>query len=222
MKKRRRRNKRHAINQQDLVRLIDQQLQGPQRDYDGGFKSLQRSGWAGALFRIELLSHGYTFVGKGTVQPLVPALEFEADMYKRMEPIQGKAIPVYLGSINLASAFHLTTRTAIVHLMLLSWAGEEVWGCEIKSQRKLYETLRSYYEVAAMGVQQGDLRNPNVLWNYELDRAILIDFEFAIIDERRERIESAIAKKEEVMKKIKILAEKSAKRASRKAQARDN
>lgn len=114
---------------------MEEQLQRPERDYNGGFNSLDRSGWAGALFRFELLSHGYTFVGKGTVEPLVPALEFEAEMYKRMNAIQGKAIPVYLGSVNLTSAFHLTTRTAIVHLIWLSWGGEEAWRCGIEENR---------------------------------------------------------------------------------------
>ena len=112
-------NNRHAIDQAALVRLIDKQLKTPERNYDGGFRSLDWSGWAGALFRLELLLHGYTFVGKGTVKSLVPVLKFEADMYKRMNTLQGKVIPVYLGSVDLTSAFHLTTRTAIVHLLLL-------------------------------------------------------------------------------------------------------
>ena len=84
---------------------------------------IDRSGWTSALFRLELLSHVYEFVGKGTVEPLVPVLEFEADMYKRMNTIQGKAIPVYLCSVDLTSAFHLTTRTAIVHLVYASLFG---------------------------------------------------------------------------------------------------
>ena len=89
----RQRNNRHAVDQPALARLIEEQLQRPERNYNGGFKSLDRSSWAGALFRLELLSHGYTFVGKGTVEPLVPVLEFEADMYRKMNTIQGKAIP---------------------------------------------------------------------------------------------------------------------------------
>ena len=89
-----------------------------------------------------------------------------------MENIQGKAIPVYLGSIDLTSAFHLTTRTAIVHLMLLLWAGEEAWQRGIESKRLWLETIRTHHEVAALGVQQRDLRPQNVLWNNELDRAI--------------------------------------------------
>ena len=220
LKRRRHSNNRHAINQPVLARLMDQQLQGPERDYDGGFKSLERSGWAGALFRLELLSHGYTFVGKGTVQPLVPVLEFEADMYKRMKTIQGKAIPVYLGSVDLAAAFHLTTRTAIVHLMLLSWAGEEAWRCGIEPERLWLETLRTHHEVAALGVQQGDLRRPNVLWNYELDRAILIDFEYAHIDEEHDTIELATAGKIEATEQIKVLGQTTGNKASCQAEAK--
>ena len=60
------RKNRHAINQPTLARPLDEQLQRAEREDNGGIKSLNRSGWAGALFRLELLSHGYTFVGKGT------------------------------------------------------------------------------------------------------------------------------------------------------------
>ena len=221
-KGRRQRNNWHAIDQPALARLLDEQLQRPERNHNGGFKSLDRSGWAGALFRLELLSHGYTFVGKGTVEPLVPVLEFEADMYKRMNTIQGKVIPVYLGSVDLTSAFHLTTRTAIVHLMLLSWGGEEAWRCGIEPERLWLETIRTNHEVAALGVQQGDLRPQNVLWNSELDRAILIDFEFAHIEEAEDKIRSAIAEKTEAKKKIKILGQTSGNRASRQAGIKSN
>ena len=113
----------------------------------------------------------------------MPVLEFEANMYKRMNTIQGKAIPVYLGSVDLTSPFHLTTRTAIVHLMLLSWAGEEAWRCKIEPERLWLETIPTHHEVAALDVQQGVLRPQNVLWNNELDRAVLIDFEYAHIEE---------------------------------------
>ena len=213
-KRRQKGNNRHAIDQPALARLMEEQLQRPERDYNGGFNSLDRSGWAGALFRLELLSHGYTFVGKGTVEPLVPALKFEAEMYKRMNTIQGKAIPVYLGSVDLTSAFHLTNRTAIVHLILLSWGGEEAWRCGIEEGRLRLEAIRSYQEVAAQGVKQGDLRPPNVLWNSELDRVLLIDFEFAHVEEAEDKIRSAIKQTTNAEKKLKIMVKTSGSRAS--------
>lgn len=137
-----------------------------------------------------------------------------------MNKIQGKAILVYLGSVNLASAFYLTTRTAIVHLMLLSWAGEEAWRCKIELERLWLETIRTHHEVTALGVQQGDLRPPNVLWNNELDRAILIDFEYAHIEEEQDKIGSAIAKKTKAKRKIKVLGQTSGNRASQIADRR--
>lgn len=75
-------------------------------------------------------------------------------------------------------------------------------------------TTQTNQEVAALGVQQGDLRPQNVLWNSELDRAILIDFEFAHIEEAEDGIRSAIAKITKAKKKLKILGETSGNRAS--------
>lgn len=121
-----------------------------------------------------------------------------------MNGIQGKAVPVYLGSVGLTSAFHLTTRTAIIHLILLLWAGEEAWRCGIESKRLWLETIQTYREVAALGVQQGNLRPQNVLWNNELDFAILIDFEYAHTAEAHDKIRSAIAKKLNLIRKSKL------------------
>lgn len=210
---RRLRNKRHALDQPALAQLIEEQLQKGDREDTGAIQSLDRSGWAGALFRVELVSHGYTFVGKGTVEALIPALHTEAKMYERLDAIQGKAIPVYLGRIDLkaaAAAFHLTSRVAIVHLILLSWAGEEAWRQGgIKAERLWLETARTNAEVAALGVQQADLRRQNVLWNTELDRAILIDFEFAHIDDAQDVIEAAIAEEAAVKEELKLFIQKS-------------
>lgn len=124
-----------------------------------------------------------------------------------MNTLQGKAIPVYLGNVDLKSPFRLTTRAINVHLILLSWAGEAAWRCGIESERLWLETERKYHEVAALGVQQGDMRPQNVLWNVELDRAILIDFEFAHIDKSKKVIEKAMSEYAEAMKKIKALGQ---------------
>ncbi|MCJ1342494.1 hypothetical protein MMC31_000680 [Peltigera leucophlebia] len=79
------------------------------------------------------------------------------------------------------------------------------------------EKIRTNDEVATLGVQQGDLRPPNIPWNNELDRAILLDFEYAHVEEAHEKIGSAIAKKSEVKKKIKVLGQTSGNRASHQA-----
>ena len=58
---------RHQIDRTTLICLLDQQLSnndlGP--DFDLGCESLHLHGTRGALFKVTLLSYGYTFVGKG-------------------------------------------------------------------------------------------------------------------------------------------------------------
>ncbi|KAI9777152.1 MAG: hypothetical protein M1816_004909 [Peltula sp. TS41687] len=166
---------KHGLDRAELRRLLEEQLD--QDADDEGFESLDRSGWAGALFRVTLFSHGYTFVGKGTVAALIRVLQKEAQVYERLEEIQGTAVPVYLGSIDLPRILWLTCSIAIEHVILLSWGGEEAWCCELEPRRLARETRRTVKEVQRLGVNQGDLRQPNLLWNEELGRVLLIDFE---------------------------------------------
>ena len=104
-------------------------------------------------------------------------------MYKRMEAIQGKAVPVCLGSIDMRRPFYLCSGVLIVHLMLLSWGGEEVESCRLSRARWDREMKRTLLDVERLGVDQGDLRLPNVLWSTELRRVMLIDFEYGSIRE---------------------------------------
>lgn len=170
-------NKHHMIDGETFLKLLEDQLGQVPRD--DGFQSLDRSGWAGALFWVRLRSHGYTFVAKGTVDALVPVLRKEARMYERMRAIQGRAVPVYLGSIDMTRPFYLCSGVLIVHLMLLSWGGQVADDCGLDPARLRRETERTVLDVRRLGVDQGDLRGPNILWNEELSRAMLIDFDFA-------------------------------------------
>ncbi|KAI9783450.1 MAG: hypothetical protein M1816_001374 [Peltula sp. TS41687] len=172
---------RHALDRDGLRQLVEEQLFHD--DDDAGFESLDRSGWAGALFRVTLLSHGYTFVGKGTVAPLVRVLRKEAHMYSRLDSIQGTAVPVYLGSVDLARIFWLTCSVPIEHVLLMSWGGEEAWQLEQDGVMLARETRRTIKEVQQLGVYQCDVREPNLLWNEELGRVLLIDFERAKVKE---------------------------------------
>ena len=177
------RGQRHLIDQGALERLLSDQLRQVPRHED--FQSLDRSGWAGALFWIRLRSHGYTLVAKGTVPPLVQVLRKEARMYGHMHAVQGRAVPVHLGSIDLARPFYLCSGVLIVHLLLLSWGGDEVTRCGLDPARLEREMARTVRDVTRLGVDQGDLRWPNLLWNKELRRVLLIDFEYGTIREER-------------------------------------
>ena len=47
------------------------------------------------------------------------------------------------------------------------------------------EILQSDIEIRQRGVIHGDLRVPNILWNTELGRVMLIDFERSIVMKHR-------------------------------------
>ncbi|KAI9788265.1 MAG: hypothetical protein M1816_007031 [Peltula sp. TS41687] len=187
---------RHALERDGLRQLVEEQLFHD--DDDAGFESLDRSGWAGALFRVTLISHGYTFVGKGTVAPLVRVLRKEAHMYSRLDSIQGTAVPVYLGSVDLARIFWLTCSVSIEHVLLMSWGGEEAWQREQDGVMLARETRRTIKEVQQLGVYQCDVREPNLLWNEELGRVLLIDFERAKVKEadKEEKVGRQVVGKE--------------------------
>ena len=174
---------RHVLDRQGLQGLVKQQLRND-RDFEW-FDSLDRSGWAGSLFYVTLATHGYTFVAKGTVLELITVLHHEARIYDRLKEIQGKAVPIYLGSIDLSRPYWLTCTTAIEHISMLSWGGEEAWRCDdiVDRPRLIRETKRTVKDVCRYGVDQGDLREPNVLWNQELGRAMLIDFEYGTMQD---------------------------------------
>ncbi|KAI9780185.1 MAG: hypothetical protein M1816_003157 [Peltula sp. TS41687] len=66
--------------------------------------------------------------------------------------------------------------------MLMSWGGEEAWRCDgVADELPEQETERTVQEVKRLGIEQGDIKEPNILWNEELGRVMLIDFEFASV-----------------------------------------
>ncbi|KAL6239692.1 hypothetical protein BDW75DRAFT_198061 [Aspergillus navahoensis] len=67
-----------------------------------GCESLHIHGRRGALFKITLWPHGYTFVGKGTPVDFLAGAQQEL-VYSRLSPIQGMYVPVLLGSLRLAA-----------------------------------------------------------------------------------------------------------------------
>lgn len=106
-------------------------------------------------------------------------LKHEALVYQHLSEVQGKVIPVYLGSISLACPYFLDLGVRIVHMLLMSWVGEQAHktsisglGCEIDKETALAVAKLRYY-----GVEHNDVRPPNVLWNSERGNIMLIDFE---------------------------------------------
>jgi hypothetical protein len=166
----------HLLDQKTLAQLMFCQLaQNP----DHGCEPIGKQGARGALFRLTLESYGYTFVAKGTVMAFEADLKHEALVYQHLSEVQGKLIPVYLGSISLAGPYFLDLGVRIVHMLLMSWAGEQVHKTSILDLGRDIdkETALVVAELRYHGVEHNDVRPPNVLWNSEGGNIMLIDFE---------------------------------------------
>lgn len=165
---------KHLLSKQQFGAMVQRQLA---MTLDRNCKDLKIQGSRGALFRITLASHGYTFVGKGTRDVFVPDLMHEGRMYDRLRCIQGKLIPVYLGNIDLDRPW-LDLGVRIIYMLLMSWGGERI--DKVKGVRNFEtEIMRFESKIARMGVQHKDIRPPNMLWNQESNGVMFIDLERA-------------------------------------------
>ena len=167
---------RHSMDQHTLAQHIRRQLE---ENLDNGCDPLGKQGARGALFKLTLHSHGYTFVAKGTVEAFIRKLEHEGRVYQHLQEVQGELIPVYLGNISLVNPYLLDVGVRIVHMLLMSWAGEQARK-DFMSRMALdikVETNRAVTMLRDCGVEHGDVRLPNVLWNPEIGNVVLVDFE---------------------------------------------
>ncbi|KAL8902668.1 MAG: hypothetical protein Q9207_004489 [Kuettlingeria erythrocarpa] len=167
---------RHALTGPKLCDLVRDQLA---KTLDEDCTDLGLQGARGMLFQLTLSSHGYTFVGKGTIDIYLPDLKHEHRMYQRLRQLQGHFIPVCLGSIDLSIPWH-DLHIKIVHMLLLSYGGETISrSCEVEHQQQVGEFEMA---IAARGVKHEDTRRLNMLWNQELGRLMFIDFERSTVE----------------------------------------
>jgi hypothetical protein len=167
---------KYSLGRKSLAKLMLRQLA---EDPDNGCEPLGKQGARGALFRLTLEWYGYTFVAKGTVTAFEAKLKHEGLVYEHLDKVQGDLIPVYLGSISLVHPYFLDVGVRIVHMLLMSWAGEQarqdlmlLMGRDLTA-----ETNRAVTKMLDYGVDHLDIRPPNVLWNSEIRNVVLVDFE---------------------------------------------
>jgi hypothetical protein len=146
---------------------------------DKGCEPLGKQGARGALFRLTLESYGYTFVAKGTVTAFKAKLKHEGRVYRHLVRCQGELIPVYLGNISLVRPYFLDVGVRIVHMLLMSWAGEQARRDLMSAMGRDLpaETSGAVTKMLDCGVEHRDIRPPNVLWNPEIKNIVLVDFE---------------------------------------------
>ncbi|PWY77073.1 hypothetical protein BO70DRAFT_295025 [Aspergillus heteromorphus CBS 117.55] len=172
--------RQHPVNADSLVQQLKQQLDD---DLDYNCTPFDICGSYGAPFKITSTTHGYTMVGKGTTSRLWPEVSREAQIYQVLKKAQCSAISVFLGAIDLDKTYFLHGAGEIRHMLLMAWAGQSI--CETQIDEKLErEISKSCAEIRSLGVTHGDLREENILWNAELQRALIIDFHRCHLDHR--------------------------------------
>ena len=166
----------HLLDKQHFSTLIQRQLAV---DLDYNCEELKKQGIRGAMFKITLVSHGYTFVGKATRDVFVPYLQHEGRIYDRLQSLQGKSIPVYLGNIDLDRPWR-DLHVRLIHMLLMSWGGERAY--KFKGVGDLEAPVKQFEdEIERLGVQHNDLIPANILWNDQIQKVMFIDFEAATI-----------------------------------------
>ncbi|KAL4981511.1 hypothetical protein BDW68DRAFT_172275 [Aspergillus falconensis] len=129
----------------------------------------------GAPFKLTCATYGYTVIGKGTTSGLWEEVSREVQVYQLLRKAQGSAVPVFLGTINLAKTYFLHGAGPIRHILVMGWGGESTAVMEL-APWLLLEIHRSKKEIEDLGIIHEDLRPDNILWNKELGQALIIDF----------------------------------------------
>ena len=172
----------HQLSGEKFRMLLGKQLR---QGRGNACQPLWMQGARGALFKVILISHGYTVVGKGTVTAFIKDLRHEAEVYQRLAALQAIHIPICLGSVDLNEPFYYDTGVRIMHFLLLSWAGERLDESKrapsTDRQTWTSDLVRAVSAIHQAGVLHHDIRMPNLLWNEETKRVMVIDFEGAEI-----------------------------------------
>lgn len=169
----------HSISADELVQKLKEQLNN---NIDANCTPFADRGAYGVPFKLTLSVHGYTVVGKGTSRELWDEVSMEIPAYRLLQVCQGSAVPVYLGSIDLEKSYHVTGAGHIHHMLVMSYGGEEI--SQHQHDRLKNEIRRSVKEVKRCGVNHGDLRTKNMLWNKQSGRVVIIDFHRARVERR--------------------------------------
>ncbi|PYH31037.1 uncharacterized protein BO87DRAFT_379195 [Aspergillus neoniger CBS 115656] len=167
----------HQILPGTLVRKIEKQLN---KEVGHGCTSISGCASTGPLFKITSSTPGYTMVGKGASCDLwKEKVSREADIYRILHQAQGSAVPVVLGTVDLKMTY-FSHEADINHMLLMAWGGEQIENCEDKSFKR--EVKRSEKEIRSLGVIHHNIQPQNTLWNPELRRALIIDFDRSQLD----------------------------------------
>lgn len=103
--------------------------------------------------------------------------------------MQGTSIPVFLGTVDLRpmnKIYYYDHRVYIVHITFLSWGGRTLSSLQLPSRLSKRVTDAACQAIRAIhskGVIHKDIRHPNMLYNPDTKRIMIIDFDRASIVE---------------------------------------
>ncbi|EEA18486.1 hypothetical protein TMatcc_001228 [Talaromyces marneffei ATCC 18224] len=177
---------RHRLNTTMLIKSLGRQLsEDPGPDKELGCQSLHVNGKRGALFKITLWSHGYTFVGKGVPIDFIECAKREEMIYFHLRAIQGQFVPVVFGGLDLRQPFSYDGIVMMVHLTLMSYAGRNLARQHDFDEAQLIaQAETSLRAIHNLGVLHSDPIPGNMIWNEEGQRVMFIDFERARYQKR--------------------------------------
>ena len=130
-----------------------------------------------------LVSYMATLSSEKVPRPGCGKMSREAQVYQILRKAQGSAVPVFLGTIDLAKIYFLHGAGEIRHMLVMGWGGESTTSMEL-TPILLQEIHKSNREIKALGIIHEDLRRDNILWNEELGRALIIDFHRSTLKSR--------------------------------------
>jgi hypothetical protein len=193
---------KHAMSAPQVERLLMQHIADDLSSCCMAVTALERdslpgkyvSGAIGTLFKVEVPGLGYTFVAKGTRMSNWRLLQHEAQIYQHLDSLQGQVVPVFLGLYEIPGkwGFVRCDGTVLKYLMAMSWGGIPVRdNSRAPSNPGMYiddhvraEIDRAFQALYDAGVDHGDRENRNVLWNLERGRAMVVDFDRAVLVKR--------------------------------------
>jgi hypothetical protein len=117
---------------------------------------------------------------KASFKVIVSVLQKKSNSYRPMNAIQRKTISISPGNMNMQRSFILWYwRVHLAFEALVFWGEKEAWCCELNPTRLKQETVLTITQVKRLGIDQHELRSSNVLWNPDLKRVMMIDFELS-------------------------------------------
>ncbi|KND87151.1 hypothetical protein TOPH_08191 [Tolypocladium ophioglossoides CBS 100239] len=168
---------KNHLDRREFLRLVRAQL-ASDRGANADAIAMGRTGAVGSTVKVRLSSHGYTLVAKGMERHNVDRLQHENKVYEHLRSLQGKKVPVCLGTLDLVLPYY-HDGGVYTHFLFLSWAGWPVWvrAKDIGQSTLTRGVTTAYSAIHKMRVLHHDAALRNILHDAETGKIMVIDFE---------------------------------------------